>query len=201
MFVGGGCGVYEGTVVRERAVLAAGVILTRGSRVYDLVRETVHAAIAEGPLEIPAGAVVVVGAGPSGGGSGSGGSVTAGRPGRYSPGTVVGTAGTGATVTGGAGAGERVLPPASATGPLSWYRALRLPGGLRTGRTAVPTLYVWSDRDTALGRRAAEGTAAHVDGPYRFVVLPGVSHWVPEERPAELAALVLGHLAAHPLDR
>ncbi|GAA1833135.1 alpha/beta fold hydrolase [Microlunatus capsulatus] len=91
--------------------------------------------------------------------------------------------------------------PASATGPLSWYRALRLPGGLRTGRTAVPTLYVWSDRDTALGRRAAEGTAAHVDGPYRFVVLPGVSHWVPEERPAELAALVLGHLAAHPLDR
>ena len=65
----------------------------------------------------------------------------------------------------------------------------------------MPTLYVWSDRDTALGRRAAEGTADFVDGPYRFVVLPGASHWVPEERPAELAALLLEHVAAHPLDR
>jgi 2,3,4,5-tetrahydropyridine-2-carboxylate N-succinyltransferase len=62
VFVGGGAGVYEGTVVRERAVLAAGVILTRGSRVYDLVHETVYAATAETPLEIPAGAVVVPGA-------------------------------------------------------------------------------------------------------------------------------------------
>ena len=60
VFVGGGCGVYEGTVVRERAVLAAGVILTRSTRVYDLARETVHTA-GEGPLEIPAGAVVVPG--------------------------------------------------------------------------------------------------------------------------------------------
>ncbi|SDR76435.1 Pimeloyl-ACP methyl ester carboxylesterase [Friedmanniella luteola] len=91
--------------------------------------------------------------------------------------------------------------PAAATGTVNWYRALRLPGNLRAGRTRVPTLYVWSDRDVALGRRAAEGTAAFVDGPYRFVVLAGVSHWVPEERPAELAALLLEHLAAHPSDR
>ena len=62
VFVGGGAGIYEGTVVREGAVLAAGVILTRGSRVYDLVNETVLAATAEQPLEIPAGAVVVPGA-------------------------------------------------------------------------------------------------------------------------------------------
>lgn len=60
--VGGNCGVYEGTVVRERAVLAAGVILTRGTPVYDLVREVVHRATADRPLEIPAGAVVVPGA-------------------------------------------------------------------------------------------------------------------------------------------
>ncbi len=60
--VGGNCGVYEGTVVRARAVLAAGVILTRGTPVYDLVRETVHRATADSPLEIPAGAVVVPGA-------------------------------------------------------------------------------------------------------------------------------------------
>jgi 2,3,4,5-tetrahydropyridine-2-carboxylate N-succinyltransferase len=61
VFVGGGCGVYEGTVVRENAVLAAGVILTRSSRVYDLVNETVIRSGADTPLEIPAGAVVVPG--------------------------------------------------------------------------------------------------------------------------------------------
>jgi 2,3,4,5-tetrahydropyridine-2-carboxylate N-succinyltransferase len=61
VFVGGGCGVYEGTVVRERAVLAAGVVLTRSTRVYDLARETVHRAEGDRPLEIPAGAVVVPG--------------------------------------------------------------------------------------------------------------------------------------------
>jgi 2,3,4,5-tetrahydropyridine-2,6-dicarboxylate N-succinyltransferase len=60
--VGGNCGVYEGTVVRARAVLGAGVILTRATPVYDLVNETVHRASADAPLEIPAGAVVVPGA-------------------------------------------------------------------------------------------------------------------------------------------
>lgn len=62
VMVGGNCGVYEGTVVREKAVLAAGVILTRGTPVFDLVRETVHRATPDRPLEIPAGAVVVPGA-------------------------------------------------------------------------------------------------------------------------------------------
>jgi 2,3,4,5-tetrahydropyridine-2-carboxylate N-succinyltransferase len=60
--VGGNCGVYEGTIVRRRAVLAAGVVLTRGTPVYDLVRETVYRATPEQPLEIPEGAVVVPGA-------------------------------------------------------------------------------------------------------------------------------------------
>jgi 2,3,4,5-tetrahydropyridine-2,6-dicarboxylate N-succinyltransferase len=60
--VGGNCGVYEGTVVRARAVLAAGVVLTRGTPVFDLVRETVYRAQGDEPLEIPAGAVVVPGA-------------------------------------------------------------------------------------------------------------------------------------------
>lgn len=62
VIVGGNCGVYEGTVVRTRAVLGAGVILTRGTPVYDLVRETVLRGSAEHPLEIPEGAVVVPGA-------------------------------------------------------------------------------------------------------------------------------------------
>jgi 2,3,4,5-tetrahydropyridine-2-carboxylate N-succinyltransferase len=60
--VGGNCGVYEGTVVRARAVLAAGTVLTRGTPVFDLVNETVIRGSAEQPLEIPEGAVVVPGA-------------------------------------------------------------------------------------------------------------------------------------------
>jgi 2,3,4,5-tetrahydropyridine-2-carboxylate N-succinyltransferase len=62
VFVGGNTGVYEGTVVRRRAVLATGVILTRGTPVFDLVRERVYRASDEAPLEIPEGAVVVPGA-------------------------------------------------------------------------------------------------------------------------------------------
>ncbi|MGB3543046.1 2,3,4,5-tetrahydropyridine-2,6-dicarboxylate N-succinyltransferase [Rubrivirga sp.] len=61
VFVGGGCGIYEGTVVRQGAVLAAGVILTRSTRVYDLVHETVIRSSADAPLEIPENAVVVPG--------------------------------------------------------------------------------------------------------------------------------------------
>jgi 2,3,4,5-tetrahydropyridine-2-carboxylate N-succinyltransferase len=59
--VGGNCGVYEGTVVRSKAVLGAGVVLTRGTPVYDLVHETVLRGSPDAPLEIPAGAVVVPG--------------------------------------------------------------------------------------------------------------------------------------------
>ena len=59
--VGGNTGVYEGTIVRSRAVLAAGVILTRGTPVYDLPNNTVLKATAETPLIIPSGAVVVAG--------------------------------------------------------------------------------------------------------------------------------------------
>src|SRR5437016_6295743 len=62
VMVGGNCGVYEGTVVRKRAVLAAGVVLTRGTPVFDLVHERVYRATATAPLEIPEGAVVVPGA-------------------------------------------------------------------------------------------------------------------------------------------
>ncbi len=59
--VGGGCGVYEGTIVRERAVLAAGTILTGSTPVYDLVRGQIYQRQDETPLEVPAGAVVVPG--------------------------------------------------------------------------------------------------------------------------------------------
>ena len=62
VLVGGNCGVYEGTIVRERAVLASGTILTGSTPVYDLVRGEIFQRTGDGPLEIPAGAVVVPGA-------------------------------------------------------------------------------------------------------------------------------------------
>jgi 2,3,4,5-tetrahydropyridine-2,6-dicarboxylate N-succinyltransferase len=62
VLVGGNCGVYEGTIVRRKAVLAAGTILTRGTPVYDVVRGEVLRATAEQPLIIPENAVVVPGA-------------------------------------------------------------------------------------------------------------------------------------------
>lgn len=73
-------------------------------------------------------------------------------------------------------------------GGLGWYRALPFAspkGSMR--RVGVPTTFVWSDNDPALGRGGAERTGRYVDADYHFVELLGVSHWIPEERPAELA--------------
>jgi 2,3,4,5-tetrahydropyridine-2-carboxylate N-succinyltransferase len=61
VLVGGNCGVYEGTLVRTRAVLGAGTILTRSTPLYDLVRGEVYRATPESVLEVPEGAVVVPG--------------------------------------------------------------------------------------------------------------------------------------------
>ncbi len=66
VLVGGQCGLYEGVLVRRRAVLGAGVILTASTRVFDLVNERELSGDGETPLEIPAGAVVVPGSRPVG---------------------------------------------------------------------------------------------------------------------------------------
>src|SRR5256884_1448320 len=62
VIVGGNCGVYEGTIVRERAVLASGTIITGSTPLFDLVREEIYRRNGDAPLEIPSGAVVVPGA-------------------------------------------------------------------------------------------------------------------------------------------
>jgi 2,3,4,5-tetrahydropyridine-2-carboxylate N-succinyltransferase len=62
VLIGGNCGVYEGTIVKRRAVLGSGVILNRSTPLYDLVRGVVHRAEDELPLVVPEGAVVVAGA-------------------------------------------------------------------------------------------------------------------------------------------
>jgi 2,3,4,5-tetrahydropyridine-2,6-dicarboxylate N-succinyltransferase len=64
VLVGGSCGVYEGTVVRERAVLAPGTVLTGGTVIFDLVHDRTYRREGERPLEIPSGAVVVPGTRP-----------------------------------------------------------------------------------------------------------------------------------------
>ena len=64
VLVGGNCGIFEGVVVREHAVLAPGTILSAGTIVFDVVHDRVYRAEKGRPLEIPAGAVVVPGSRP-----------------------------------------------------------------------------------------------------------------------------------------
>jgi 2,3,4,5-tetrahydropyridine-2-carboxylate N-succinyltransferase len=61
VLIGGNCGVYEGTVVKTRAVLGTGTILNRSTPVYDVVRNIIHRATDETPLMVPEGAVVIAG--------------------------------------------------------------------------------------------------------------------------------------------
>lgn len=93
---------------------------------------------------------------------------------------------------------RQMAAPGALEGALAWYRS-NGPGTVSdVGPSRVPTVYVWPSADVALGRAAAERTGDHVEAPYRFVVLDGCPHWVPELRPDELAALVAEHAAAHP---
>ena len=86
--------------------------------------------------------------------------------------------------------------PGALTGALNWYRAIGIGLVAGMGRITVPTMFVWSTGDVALGREGAEATAGYVAGPYRFEVLDGVSHWIPEEVPDTLTRLPLEHLAS-----
>ena len=60
----------------------------------------------------------------------------------------------------------------------------------------MPTLFVWSDQDPAIGPEGAYATERYVTGPYRFVVLEGVGHWIPEMAADRFSAELLSHLAA-----
>jgi pimeloyl-ACP methyl ester carboxylesterase len=76
------------------------------------------------------------------------------------------------------------------TGALAWYRAMTsaladLPS------VSVPTTFVWSDGDWAIGRASAEACGEHLTGAFDFVELNGISHWIPEEAPRDLADAIL----------
>lgn len=84
--------------------------------------------------------------------------------------------------------------PGALTAAMNWYRAMtRTFGDLPP--IQVPTTYVWSTADPAIGPAAAQRCAEFVDAPYRFVVLDGASHWIPEEQPHALADAILARVA------
>jgi pimeloyl-ACP methyl ester carboxylesterase len=84
--------------------------------------------------------------------------------------------------------------PGALTAALNWYRAMS--SDTRVEPVAVPTTYVWSDGDVAIGRTAAGACANHVTGDYRYVELSGVTHWIPEQAPEQLARAILDRIAS-----
>jgi pimeloyl-ACP methyl ester carboxylesterase len=86
------------------------------------------------------------------------------------------------------------------TAGLSWYRANLAPDSVRMaiGRVRVPTLQIWSDGDVAICRDTAELSRDYMDGPYRFEVIAGAAHWVPELASARVNELLRAHLSENP---
>jgi len=95
----------------------------------------------------------------------------------------------------------RVLGSKPALGSaLNWYRANvadRNLAGPALGNVKAPTMFTWSDGDTALCIDGAQLTEEYVDAPYRFEVLEEVSHWIPDLAPDRMTALLLDHLAEY----
>ncbi|HKA85875.1 MAG TPA: alpha/beta hydrolase [Acidimicrobiales bacterium] len=90
---------------------------------------------------------------------------------------------------------EDMSAPGVLIAAVDWYRAMSAKASVAVPACPVPTLYVWSDRDPSIGRAAADATEELVTGPYDFVVLEGVSHWIPEQAAASFTPLLLAHLA------
>ncbi|MEV0948517.1 alpha/beta hydrolase [Rhodococcus sp. NPDC049939] len=85
--------------------------------------------------------------------------------------------------------------PGALTGALNWYRAMSSDLD-QTPPVTVPTTYLWSTEDIAMGRAGAEMCGEYVDAPYEFIVLENTTHWIPEQRPEELANAILGRIGA-----
>jgi pimeloyl-ACP methyl ester carboxylesterase len=88
---------------------------------------------------------------------------------------------------------DRMRADGTLSAALNWYRAIPFDPGA-AGPVTTPTLYVWGERDPSLGPAAAARTGRYVTGPYTFVPLPGVGHWIPELAPAALLQSLLPHL-------
>jgi pimeloyl-ACP methyl ester carboxylesterase len=89
---------------------------------------------------------------------------------------------------------ELLRGPGALSAALNWYRALPrdlVHPSVPIHRIATPTLYVWGERDPALGRAAAEATGGFVTGQYTFTILPRVGHWIPETASAKVSNALL----------
>lgn len=84
---------------------------------------------------------------------------------------------------------QRFATQGSLTGPLQWYRAVPVKRA-KTGRSRVPTTYVWGRDDIALGRTAAERTSHYTASTYRYLEVEG-GHWLPETHPALVAEEII----------
>ena len=82
--------------------------------------------------------------------------------------------------------------PGAARAAINWYRGLPLSRPLR-GKITVPALYVYATKDMFLGRKAADLTGNYIEAPYRYEVLEGATHWLPEQNADTVASLVLEH--------
>ncbi|WP_405493088.1 alpha/beta fold hydrolase [Nocardia sp. NBC_00511] len=92
--------------------------------------------------------------------------------------------------------GNRLRDRAIARGGLHWYRGMLFSSPrLLRGRVTAPVLQIWSDADTAVLDTGVKLTDRYVDGPFHLEVLPGVSHWIPEEAPELVTQTLLTHFA------
>ncbi|WP_403022154.1 alpha/beta fold hydrolase [Salinibacterium sp. GXW1014] len=87
--------------------------------------------------------------------------------------------------------------PGALLAALNWYCAMTREFG-EIPAVTVPTTYLWSTSDPALGEVAARRCEQHVEGDYRLIVLDGVSHWVSEEAPAAVVAAIRSRVAEAP---
>ncbi|HCT75620.1 MAG TPA: alpha/beta hydrolase [Micromonosporaceae bacterium] len=84
--------------------------------------------------------------------------------------------------------------PAALRGALSWYTAAFAHPAPPLGPVTVPTTYLWSNGDIALGRAAAEACGRFVTADYRFIELDGISHWIPDQAPEATADAILARI-------
>jgi pimeloyl-ACP methyl ester carboxylesterase len=89
-----------------------------------------------------------------------------------------------------------LLAPGAIEGAMSWYRASNI-AAASTPAVTVPTTYVWGSADATVGRRAAELTRDYVRGAFRFDILDGAGHFLVDEFPTRISALLLEHLIAY----
>lgn len=88
---------------------------------------------------------------------------------------------------------DALMEPGAIEGAMNWYRATGI-AAAATPAVGAPTLYVWGEADATVGRRAAELTADYVTGPYRFVPIEAVGHFLVDQIPAQVSDLIVDHL-------